>query len=141
MRRASAIVEALLAERDGSGALVAPSAAECERIVGELALWIASGSSNVLTGFRLFFVLLEVLPPFAVGRFARMTRLPLAERVDYLEALERSRVGLIASLFVAVKLPLCALAYEGGDSLSLTGFDRGGIAVRRLPVARAGGGA
>ncbi|HEU4412070.1 MAG TPA: hypothetical protein VFS43_42910 [Polyangiaceae bacterium] len=138
VRRARAVVEALLADRDARGALVAPPAAECDRLVGEFALWVASGSNNVLTGFRLFFVLLEILPPFVVGRLAPMTRLSLAERVAYFEALEGSRLGLLASLFVAVKLPLCALAYEGGDSLSLTGFDRTGIAVRRLPVAGAG---
>jgi hypothetical protein len=137
-RRVRAVVEALLAERGEGGALVAPPAAECDRLVGEFVVWVAAGSANVLTGFRLFFWLLEALPPFVVGRLAPMTRLPLAERVAYLEALEGARLGLLASLLVAVKLPLYALAYEGGEALTLTGFDRHTIAARRLPVAPAG---
>lgn len=132
------MLEALLAERGEGGVTVAPPAAECERLVGAFALWVASGSDNVRTGFRLFLFLLEVLPPFVVGRASRMTRLPLAERVAYLEALETSRFGLLATLLVAVKLPLCALAYEGGEALARTGFDRRGLEARRLPIAAAG---
>lgn len=146
-RRARAVVEALLAERDGAGGVRPPPAAESARVVREFALWAASGTANVRAGFRLFFLALELLPPFIIGRAARMTRLPLAERVAYLEALERSPVGLLASLVVAVKLPLYALAYENGEALAATGFDRAGISARRLVRAarddgdRAGGAA
>lgn len=137
-RRARAVIEALLAEPGEGGALRPPPADECDRIARAFALWVASGSPNVLSGFRLFLFVLEILPPFVTGRWARMTRLPLAERVAYLEAVEHARFGLLASLLVAVKLPIGALAYEEGEALRLTGFDREGIAVRRLPTRPAG---
>jgi hypothetical protein len=65
-----------------------------------------------------------------------MSRLPLERRVAYLEALESSRVGLLAMLLVAFKVPLSIPAFEEGDELASTGFDRPTTASRRrLPVA------
>jgi hypothetical protein len=64
-----------------------------------------------------------------------MSRLPLERRLAYLEALEASRIGWLSMLLVAVKVPLCIPAFEEGEELRSTGFDRESLSARRrLPV-------
>jgi hypothetical protein len=64
-----------------------------------------------------------------------MSRLPLGRRVAYLEALEGSRIGLLSMLLLAFKVPLCIPAFEEGEELLSTGFDRATTATRRrLPA-------
>ena len=60
-------------------------------------------------------VALLVLPLFVIGALSRMSRLSLDERVRFLEALESSRVGLVAMLFVAIKVPMSIPALEEGE--------------------------
>lgn len=63
-----------------------------------------------------------------------MTSLSLADRVRYLSALEASRSGLLAMLFLAFKVPMGIVAFEEGDELRSTGFDRPSTTARRQLV-------
>ena len=141
-RALAAMAEALLADEDDAGALVPPAAATVERVVASVDDWIGSTSATLPFGFSVLILVVELLLPlFVVGRLSRMSRLPLAERIAYLERLEGMNVGLIATTLVALKLPLLMVAYEEGDELALTGFDRPTISARRsLPVLPRGGG-
>jgi hypothetical protein len=79
---------------------------------------------------------LEWLPLFVIGRASRMSRLPLPLRIAYLEALETSKFGWFPLLLVAFKVPLSFPAFEVGDELHETGFDRPSTTSRRrLPEA------
>ena len=96
---------------------------------------LGRASSDLRRGFVLLSLLMEWLPLFLVGAPSRMSRLPLARRVAYLEALETSRFGLLAMLLVAFKVPLSIPAFEQGEELASTGFDRPDtVARRRLPT-------
>lgn len=142
-RRAQVVVaralEALLADQDAEGRLVPASRSKCEAAVHEFSLAIGAGSAEIRRGFGLMVLVLEWLPLLLVGRASRMSRLSLAERIGYLEALERSRFGLLAMLFVAFKIPLCLIAFEEPGLLGETGFDRPDLVTRRrlvtLPTA------
>ena len=81
---------------------------------------------------------MEWLPLFILGTPSRTSRLPLDRRIQYLEALESHRIGLLIMLLVAFKVPLSIAAFEEGDELALTGFDRPSTTSRRrLPVRAA----
>ena len=88
-------------------------------------------------GFFVLAIALELLPIFVIGSVSRMSRLSLEERVRYFDALESSRVGLLAMLFVAFKVPLCIPAFEEPPELHDTCFDRVDSVARRarLPIA------
>ena len=85
--------------------------------------------------------LIDWLPLFFIGTFSRASRLPLAKRLRYLERLEHARIGLLAALLVAFKIPLTIIAFEQAPELGVTGFDRESLAhrrvVRRIPVEAA----
>ncbi|WP_437736245.1 hypothetical protein [Sorangium sp. So ce1335] len=141
-RVAQAAAEAMLCDEDERGELVPPGAGVCERAVAALDLSLGQASPETRRGFALLAVCLEVLPLFVIGAFSRMSRLPLARRLAYLEALESSRSGLLAMLLLAFKVPLCIPAFEEGAELALTGLDRESTAARRrLPALRPAAGA
>jgi hypothetical protein len=73
----------------------------------------------------------EWLPIVILGDLSRASRLPLARRLAYLHRLEHAKIALIATLFVAFKLPLTMIAFEVGDELGSTGFDRATISTPR----------
>lgn len=79
-------------------------------------------------------LLLQMLPLFVIGAPRRMTSLSLADRVRYLEALETSRFGLLSMLLLAFKVPMSIAAFEEGEELRSTGFDRPSTASRRALV-------
>ncbi|MGK4006363.1 hypothetical protein WMF31_27340 [Sorangium sp. So ce1036] len=137
-RVAWAAAEAMLCDEDERGELVAPGADVCERAVTALDRSLGQGSPELRRGFSLLAACLELLPLFVIGALGRMSRLPLARRLAYLEALESSRVGLLAVLLLAFKVPLCIPAFEEGEELAMTGLDREStVARRRLPGLRA----
>ena len=138
-----AATEALLSDEDDAGVIVPASQAVCERAVGAFDHAVGRSSGDLRRGFAVLTLLLEILPPVLIGSFSRMSRLPIARRVAYLEALETSSIGLFAMLFVAFKVPLCIPAFEEGDELASTGFDRPSTVSRRrqLPLAAPRGGA
>ncbi|MCC6521135.1 MAG: hypothetical protein IT373_00605 [Polyangiaceae bacterium] len=133
-RVARAVAEALLCDDRGDG-LVAP-AEMCERSVDGLDRSLGACSSTVRVGLRALLWLVEWLPLVVEGRAARASHLPLRARAAYLEALETSSFPLFNMLLVAVKIPLTIAAYEEGEALRQTGFDRASLAERRgkLPI-------
>ncbi|MGK3995744.1 hypothetical protein [Sorangium sp. So ce1024] len=134
-RVARSAAEAMLCDEDERGEIVPPGAGVCERAVAALDLSLGQASPETRRGFALLAVCLEILPPFVIGAFSRMSRLPLRRRLAYLEALESSRFGLLAMLLLAFKVPLCIPAFEEGEELALTGIDRASTAARRrLPA-------
>ncbi len=134
-RVAQAVIEALLADEDEAGALVPGSPSACRRAVDWLDDAIGRSSLDLRRGFAVISFVMEWLPIFIIGAPSRMSRLPLDRRVAYLEALETSRLGLLPMLLVAFKVPLAIPAFEEGEELALTGFDRPSTtARRRLPV-------
>jgi hypothetical protein len=134
-----AAAEAILSDEDALGELVPGPKSACDRAVDALDHAIGRGSKDLQRGFGVVSFLLEWLPIFVVGSASRMSRLALAPRVRYLEALEASKIGLLSMLMIAVKVPLCIPAFEEGDELALTGFDRASTASRRkLPLGREG---
>jgi hypothetical protein len=66
-----------------------------------------------------------------LGELSRASRLPLARRLAYLHGLEHAKQALLAALFVGFKLPITLLAFELGDELRSTGFDRATISAPR----------
>lgn len=126
-----AAIEAMLADEDAEGRLLPASPAACDRAV----LWMsrASGvmSAELRRGLGLLTFLLQMLPIVVIGAPRRMTSLSLADRVRYLSALETHRIGLFAMLATAFKVPMCIAAFEEGDELASTGFDRPDTVTRR----------
>lgn len=128
---ARAVAEALLADEDERGTLVAPSDAALDHCVDTLDTWLGHASPELAKGFVALSLAMEALPLAVIGKPARCTRLALADRVHYLEALEGHRSGLFAMLAVAFKVPLCVPIFEQADGLAETGFDRPTLAHRR----------
>jgi len=136
-----AFTEAVLADEDPHGALIPCGAAACARAADWMDDSLGRSSGDLRRGFVLLSLAMEWLPLFLVGAPSRMSRLPLARRVAYLEALESSRFGLLSMLLVAFKVPLAIPAFEEGPELSSTGFDRATISTRRLVRDRRAGAA
>lgn len=125
-----AMVEAILAREDGE-LVTAPSPEVTERVTREFEVWIGSAGPTSIFGIGLLLTLVELLPLFFVGVFTRMSSMTLRHRLEYLEALEHTRIGLLATAVVGLKVPLTMLCYEVGDELAFTGFDRPSIAAPR----------
>jgi hypothetical protein len=130
-----AYVEAMACDETEGGELAPPPREILERVSREFDLWARSASPSVRLGLGCLLVLVEVLPVIYLRRLTRMTRLALFQRIDFLERVERTRFGLLATAFVGLKIPLVMLTYEVGEHLAHTGFDREGLAGRRrLPT-------
>ena len=127
-----AVTEALLADEDPAGTLLPGDAAACARAAAWMDDSLGRSSGDLRRGFVVLSLAMEWLPLFLLGVPSRMSRLPLARRITYLEALEASRFGLLSMLLVAFKVPLAIPAFEEGDELASTGFDRPTLASRRL---------
>ncbi len=130
-RVARAAIEAILADEDASGRLIPPPVATCDRAVDWLTHAAGAASSDLRRGLRVLTFFLQVLPIVILGVPRRMTSLSLADRIRYLEALETHRFGLFAMLAVAFKVPMCIAAFEEGEELASTGFDRPDTVTRR----------
>lgn len=130
-RVARAAIEAVLADEDAAGNLVPPSRAACDRAVVWLTSSAAFASGDLRRGLSFLTFVLQFLPVFVIGAPSRMTSLSLADRIRYLEALETHRIGLFAMLAIAFKVPMCIAAFEEGDELASTGFDRPDTVTRR----------
>ena len=141
-RRAIAILAEALFSNETEAGLVPAPAALAERVADEFDLLVGAGSSDLRRGFRVLVFLVEWLPLFFLGELSRASRLPLARRLGYLHRLEHAKIALLATLFVGFKLPLTMIAFELGDELVSTGFDRATIStarrVRKLEVIEGG---
>jgi hypothetical protein len=129
-RAIAALAEALFSSETPEGLAPAPPAL-AERVADEFDLLVGAGSTDLRRGFRLLAFLVEWLPLFILGEPSRASRLSLARRLAYLHRLEHARIALVATLFVAFKLPLTMIAFEVGDELGATGFDRATISTPR----------
>jgi hypothetical protein len=134
-RVALAVTEAVLADEDDRGQPIPASPEACARAVRWLDDALGRSSADLRRGFMVLALLIEWLPLCVVLAPSRMSRLPLARRVAYLEALESSRIGLLPMLLVAFKVPLSIPGFEEGEELASTGFDRPTTAARRLRAA------
>jgi hypothetical protein len=134
-RAASAAIEAMLTDR--AGELLPPAADWVARVVRSYDLSIGACSLQVRLGVRVLVALLEWLPLVVLGEASRMSRLPLKRRIDYLEALEAHAFAPLTMLLVATKVPMLVPAFESGEPLRLTGYDRETTASRRkLPMTK-----
>ncbi|MFT3764527.1 MAG: hypothetical protein QM820_03265 [Minicystis sp.] len=130
-----AFTEAMLSDEDDAGNLVPGRPEACARAVAAFDDSLGRSSPDLRRGFTALAFFMEWLPLLVIGAPSRMTRLPLARRLAYLEGLEASRIGWLSMLLVAFKVPLGIPAFEEGEELSLTGIDRPStIARRKLPV-------
>ncbi len=130
-RVARAAIEAMLADEDAAGRLILPPTATCDRAVDWLTHAAGVASGDLRRGLRVLAFFLQMLPLVVIGVPRRMTSLSLADRIRYLEALEAHRFGLFAMLAMAFKVPMCIAAFEEGDELASTGFDRPDTVTRR----------
>src|SRR4051812_33483080 len=134
-RSIGALAEAMLSTEDEEGLRPARPALVA-RAIDELDLLVGAGSSDLHRGYGILSWLIEWLPLVIIGAFSRASRLPLARRLAYLEALDRSRLPLVPTLLMSVKLPITMLAFELEPELALTGYDRSTLSSRRvLPQA------
>jgi len=121
---AYAAAEAILAEQDGDGRIVPPDRAQCELVVDSFSHTMGGVSGTMRLGMNGLLGLIELLPVVVVGRPRRMSKLALGDRIAFLQALEDSRSGLLPMLLMGVKVPMSLYAYEQGEPLRKTGFDR-----------------
>jgi len=129
-----AFCEALLSDEDDRGRVLAPPASVVDRVMAEYDLMVGAGSLTLRAGMKALARMLNRLPAVVLGEWVPMTELTLPERIVYLEALENSRVGLMATAVIAFKIPLSMLAYEQGEGLALMGFERPTIQTPRGDV-------
>jgi len=128
-----AFAEALFSDENEAGIVPAPPSLT-ERVADEFDLLLGAGSIDLRRGFVLLAFLVEWLPIVVLGEFSRASRLSVARRLAYLYRLEHAKFALLATLFVAFKLPLTMIAFELEPELGSTGFDRATISTaRRLP--------
>lgn len=129
---ARAALEAILCdERDGE--IVAPSPEWVDRVVDDYDLSVGNAGTQVRLGLRALWRALEWLP---LGKVGRMSALPLRERVAFLDGIEHHRIAAVTMIFIALKVPSTLSAFEEGEPLRETGFDRPTTSARRrLPLS------
>jgi hypothetical protein len=137
---ALAAAQAILADRDASGRLTPPEPERCRQVVDEFALTIGHCSGTMRLGMNGLLALIELLPAVVVRRWRRMSRLTLADRIAYLQALEEGERGLLTMLLVGIKVPMSIYAFERGEGLRQTGFDRPSTASPTRARRPSGGG-
>ncbi len=125
------VAEAILCDENERGELVPPDDRTLDAAVHKLDLWLGTGSAQLATGFLALCVGIETMPLLVIRSPRRMTKLPLRQRIHYLEKLEESENGMLSMLLVAFKVPLATVAFEEGELLHSTGFDRDDLIVRR----------
>jgi hypothetical protein len=130
-----AIAEALLSDADPHGRPTPPNAAWLDQVVDDFDKTVGAGSTDIRRGLNVLALVIDRLPAVVIGSLTRMSRLPLIDRIAFLEAMENSRIGLMATLLIAFKIPLTMMAYDDGDPLFLTGFDRATAGTLRGEVA------
>ena len=136
-RTIASLAEALFSSESEAGLVPAP-AELTERVADEFDLLVGAGSSDLRRGFSVLAFLVDWLPLLVLGELSRASRLPLARRLAYLHRLEHARFALVATLFVAFKLPLTMIAFELAPELGLTGFDRATISTPRRVLKMVG---
>ena len=129
-----AIAQALLSDADESGHPTPPDDRWLDEVVDDFDKMVGAGSPDIRRGFFALTLLIERLPTVVMGSIRPASKLSLADRIAFLEALESSRIGLMATLMVAFKIPITMIAYDQGEALAMTGFDRPTLASPRGKV-------
>jgi hypothetical protein len=96
---------------------------------------LSHGSTQLRVGMHATLVLLEVLPLFVIGRFARCSSLPREDRVRYLQQLEAARITQLALLVVLWKTLLTIVWFEHPDMAPQLGHDHVHTRFRRSHAA------
>ena len=107
LRGLRAISEALFATAQSP-----PPSTRLDWLDGEIEDFLARRARTVRWSFALLVFVVSVLAPVLVGRFCRLHRLHLPERIAALTAMER-RFG---EPLIGLKALLCVLYYEHADS-------------------------
>lgn len=90
----------------------------------ELRSYVARVGLQTRLAFRAAFWVVQLSPLFLRGKLRRFVRLPVADRVELLLKLERSRLGLVVVLLKTI----CSMLYfEHPDALARTGYDGQGL--------------
>jgi predicted dinucleotide-utilizing enzyme len=122
----------MLADANERGESVPPQAGLVDRVVEEVDYMIGAGSADIHRGFEVLCRAINRSPTLVLASVSTLSELPLAERIEVLQRLESSRIGIISTLLVAFKIPISMAAYEVGPELEMTGFDRKDTTVARL---------
>jgi len=129
-----AFCEALLSDENERGRVIAPAADLVDRVVENYDLLIGAGSVTLRAGIKGLVRVLNRLPAVVLGERVPMTELTLPERIVFLGALEDSRIGLMATAVIALKIPLSMIAYEQPEGLAWMRFERPSIQSPRGDV-------
>jgi hypothetical protein len=121
----------ILCDRDASGRVVAPKDDLLDRVVDKLDLWLGSTSPELGKAFVALCLAVDAGPLVVMRKPRRMSSLTLEDRLHYFEKLEEHESGLMSMLLMAFKVPLATAAFEHGEWLHRTGFDREDLIVRR----------
>lgn len=115
-----AVIEAVFARAGEGGEPVAPPAARVAWVSAELDDFLARVTFRARAVVLLSLVAITVLAPLVARRLGAFSSLPLRDRVDALERLER---GAFAPALLAVKALLSLHYYEHPDAAREVGFD------------------
>ena len=110
-----AVAEAVFATEDG-----APPAERLDWVCDDLDDFFARCGARSRWVFRLSLLVVGIVAPLLARRARSLGSLSLADRIDALERLERSKLGLA---LLAVKAMLCVVYYEHPDVTRAYGLD------------------
>lgn len=137
----SSAVEAILADHDAAATLVAPDEQLVQQVVDSYDLAVGNCSLQLRIAIPGLLRALNWLPAVVLKKDSgplgwlrkprSMTSLPLAQRVHYLDSLERHEWAPFTMLLIASKIPMVVPAFENGEMLHMTGYDRPTTFARR----------
>jgi hypothetical protein len=111
-------------------------------LVDDVDDFLSQASPALRYGSRIALMLVDLLPLFFIGRFARSTSLPLEERERYLAKLEATSFPRVSVLVVMFKTLMTVLYFEHPEAAPHLGYDgrheRFSRGARQLPVHHAG---
>ena len=131
---ARAAAEAVLAKAGRGDELVAPASGWVDRIVDDYDHTLGQASRPIRMGVNALLVGFDVLPVAVAGGLSPLRRRSLTDRLQFLERVENHRLGALTMAWIAIKVPLLMSAFEEGEPLAETGFDRPSTTSRRLPI-------
>ena len=131
---ARAAAEAVLAKMGPGDELVAPASGWVDRIVDDYDHALGQASRPIRMGVNALIVSFDVLPVVVAGGLSPLRRRSLNDRLRFLDRVENHRLGALTMAWIAIKVPLLVSAFEEGEPLAETGFDRPSTTSRRLPI-------
>ncbi|MFO0550133.1 MAG: hypothetical protein U0271_17195 [Polyangiaceae bacterium] len=126
-----AVTEALLADEGPNGELVSVDDATLDRVIHKLDIWLGTSSPELSRAFFVLCLSMEATPSLTIRRAQRFSSMSLADRVLVLTRLEDHPNGLMSMLLTAFKVPLLTGAFEEGELLHSTGYERADLIAPR----------